>query len=643
MLFTRWVRNKPTIGFCDKPDCVRHAQELLAAMDSSASPCDNFYKFTCGSWRPKRMESSMIGRIYDESAEIAISEMESKADAVLPVAAEFYQTCADKRAQKESELAIFNSLKEDMGLTWPNRKRSAKIDPLTVLLNLTINWNFHMLFNLRAFPIYKGRPQTLYIRRGILSSWRPLELQTFTENVRRHLKQLSVTITKEEVENLFVVVRNISSSALNVPPGATNEVLIRLENFAKHMKTRTADTWKKLLNGFHKPDYSWNPESFVFVEDTRILLQFDSLLKEYQTREESLLEGFSWVYIQSMLWSVVGNHELLPPDGNADLMEKFKKSCLDNVQSFFGLVVSARHLYARYNDTVRKKLDTFYESVRGQAVTDVKAAGWIQDSIKEKVITKIQDMGFNAMPEESFFSKIALANLYRDFSTTSGSFMRNYISVARAYRQVIGHESFVSVYSKRLGGGAPSRYNYYYNIAFMSLGALEPPLFYLDGTLAIRYGAVGTLIAECMVRSFDKQGILVNDRGEQEPWWGSTTDYDKVVNCDMFRGTGKSGSDRDKAALFPLAPALSASFRAYRAAIQKIKGDPDQLRLKGLEDYSDDQVFFMTYCLMRCNTGGKEHMCNIPVRNTKMFATVFQCPPDSPMNPNPKNKCTVLD
>ncbi|XP_077540930.1 neprilysin-3-like [Haemaphysalis longicornis] len=539
MLFTRWVRNKPTIGFCDKPDCVRHAQELLAAMDSSASPCDNFYKFTCGSWRPKRMESSMIGRIYDESAEIAISEMESKADAVLPVAAEFYQTCADKRAQKESELAIFNSLKEDMG--------------------------------------------------------------------------------------------------------ATNEVLIRLENFAKHMKTRTADTWKKLLNGFHKPDYSWNPESFVFVEDTRILLQFDSLLKEYQTREESLLEGFSWVYIQSMLWSVVGNHELLPPDGNTDLMEKFKKSCLDNVQSFFGLVVSARHLYARYNDTVRKKLDTFYESVRGQAVTDVKAAGWIQDSIKEKVITKIQDMGFNAMPEESFFSKIALANLYRDFSTTSGSFMRNYISVARAYRQVIGHESFVSVYSKRLGGGAPSRYNYYYNIAFMSLGALEPPLFYLDGTLAIRYGAVGTLIAECMVRSFDKQGILVNDRGEQEPWWGSTADYDKVVNCDMFRGTGKSGSDRDKAALFPLAPALSASFRAYRAAIQKIKGDPDQLRLKGLEDYSDDQVFFMTYCLMRCNTGGKEHMCNIPVRNTKMFATVFQCPPDSPMNPNPKNKCTVLD
>ncbi|KAH9383689.1 hypothetical protein HPB48_025455 [Haemaphysalis longicornis] len=645
-LLLEWVQNKPVMLLCETPGCVRHAQELNTAMNTSTGPCDDFYKFVCGSWKPKRSEPSMIARTFDESADIAVSEMENPEDAVLPIAAQYYHSCVDERIETDSEIKIFKSFMADLGLAWPDRPGNGSLDPLEVLLNLSINWNFHMFFNLRAMPRYRGRRQTLYIRRGMLSNWPDTNLvvEGFKELVERHIEQLNVGPTAINYHELFDVVRDIIAAALSIPIGATEDVLFRLKDFDQHMNTRRSLQWETLLNKFHQPQYTWNLESIVFIEDTSILSKLDDLLKKYQTKIASLLAGFSWVYIRKNLLIVTGKPMLCLTGDAEQLRQKFKRECLSHVQSFFGVVVSARHLYARYNDTVRKRLNSFFESVRDQVVAEIDAARWIEVSVKQKVITKVRDIGFNAMPEQSFFSKVALNSLYSSFSRLSGSFVRNYINVARAYRQVIGHENFVSIYSKRLVARAPSRYNYYYNIAFMSLGTLEPPFLYLDGTSAMQYGSLGTLIAQCMVRSFDRHGVLVNHRGVRDSWWGPSRAYDRVVDCDLG-GTEHSSSNVSAgrhAALFPLAPALTASFDAYRKAVaKKTPDDQDELRLEGLEEYTDDQVFFMTYCLMSCANRGNGEVCNVPLRHTKRFATAFECPIGSPMNP--EKKCLVFE
>lgn len=60
-----------------------------------------------------------------------------------------------------------------------------------------------------------------------------------------------------------------------------------------------------------------------------------------------------------------------------------------------------------FNDTVRKVLDSFYESVCDRAVTDINGADRIEHSTKEKVITKMRDIDFNAVLKQSFCYKIA--------------------------------------------------------------------------------------------------------------------------------------------------------------------------------------------------------------------------------------------
>ncbi|KAH6921832.1 hypothetical protein HPB50_005377 [Hyalomma asiaticum] len=53
-----------------------------------------------------------------------------------------------------------------------------------------------------------------------------------------------------------------------------------------------------------------------------------------------------------------------------------------------------------------------------------------------------------------------------------------------------------------------------------------------------------------------------------------------------------------------------------------------------------DGLFFAFGCYYYCGEEGGEELCNVPLKHNAEFARVFECPPDSPMNP--ERKCPVL-
>ncbi|KAH6928666.1 hypothetical protein HPB50_018187 [Hyalomma asiaticum] len=560
----------------------------------------------------------------------APTELEGKAnESALPIAQHYYQSCTAKRSQDslQSEIQKFAQFKRDVGLLWPEewpKKSNSSVPPLKLLINLTLNWNINLLFNLHIMPGYKGRPRALFILRGVIdSSWAVYEYEKIKQSIEEHCHYLGAhaptpALLKVVLDGYLAVV----NATLSFKPDAREEEKTTL----KEIDERTAsarDKWKQYLNEVYS-DLDWRLEDVVLVQHPAILDKVGDLLES--TSEESLWVGIAWLFLRMNLWTIVGKPHLLFEGSAAEVEAKAKLACLTHVADTFGLVVSNGHLRARFQDDVRTLLSSVFEDIKAQYQKNFADAKWIDESVKTKASAKMSEsLDLDCMPSSQFFSNFTITAMYKDFPKVGGSFFDNFVNIINARLR--------DYLSKKLGDGhVATSYSYYYNSVYFAVGALEPPLFHLDNTFASTYGSLATLMAISVARAFDERGIAY-DKGEESPWWtAGHEEYEKRVKCDLKPGSSRSGSDNRATPLFLSVLALRTSYDAYRSAIARIKV-VDIYRLKGLEEYTDDQVFFMSYCLMTCAVDSNGDACNVPIRQSSKFATAFKCSEGAPMNP----------
>ncbi|KAH7937704.1 hypothetical protein HPB49_014836 [Dermacentor silvarum] len=616
-------------------------------MDESVKPCSDFYRFSCGSWKPVGRHRSVIDQIFAHSFAIAVQQLESNAnDSDLPIAQLYFQTCLAEHSDTslKEEVRKFAQFKRDLGLLWPEEwpeKSNVPMPPFKVLINMTINWNINMIFNVRAMAGYKGRPRALFIQPGLVNPKWSLEAAELDRSVKQHCEYLEVPApTPEQMEKLRDAYQAVVGATLGFKPDPRDETRTVLKDIDERTKSKK-DKWRLYLNEMFSPDFNWRPEDVVLVQHPTILKNINHLLESMG--EESLLLGIAWALLRMNLWTITGNARLRYKGTDIELAVRRRTACLAYVNAMFGLAISTRHLRARFQEEARLFLNTVFETVKSQYQREFADATWIDEAVKTKLRAKMSEsLDLNSLPGSAFFSNFTTGTLYKAFPKESaGSFFDNFVNIARAFRKKLASDEFITTFSKTLGDGhVATSYSYYYNSVYFAVGALEPPLFHVDGTFAITYGSLGTLLASSMARAFDEHGIKY-DKGEESLWWSSgRDDYNERFKCDLKTGGSRAGHEAAPTSpLFLAMLGLRTAFAAYRAAI-KVIHSVDIFRLKGLEAYTDDQVFFITYCHMTCALGSNGDDCNVPIRQSYKFATAFQCADDTPMNPS--KKCTFF-
>ncbi|XP_075553651.1 endothelin-converting enzyme 2-like [Dermacentor variabilis] len=642
-LLSRWL-HAPIVGTCTTPGCIEHAKALKDAMNSSVQPCSDFYSFSCGSWKPAGSQRSMIEQIFARSFDIAVQQLERKAsDSDLPIAQLYFQSCLAEHSDTslKEEVRKFAQFKRDLGLLWPEEwpeNSNVSVPPLKVLINLTVNWNVNLIFNIRAMPGYKGRPRALFIQQGLLNpKWALETADEMTRSVTKHLEYLEAPApTPEQLTQIRDAYLAVVNATLSFTPDARDEKRRTLKEIDERTEFKK-DKWLLYVNEMFFPDLAWRPEDVVLVQHSDILDNVEHLLESMD--DESLRLGIAWALLRMTLWTIVGKPRLRYEGTDVELAEKRKTACLAQVAAMFGLAISTRHLHVRFREQVRGYLESVFKNVKTQYQKGFAGATWIEDSVKTKLKAKMsEDLDLDSLPGSQFFSNFTIGQLYKDFPKSTESFFDNFINIAKAFRKKVNSDDFVTTFSKSLGDGhVATSYSYYYNSVHFAVGALEPPLFHAEGSFAITYGSLGTLLASSMARAFDDRGIMY-DKGEESPWWSSGGDaYKKRVECGLKAGASRPGQDAARSSpLWLLVLGLRTSYAAFREAV-KGERTVDVFRLEGLEKYSDDQVFFMTYCLMTCAVGSNGDDCNVPVRQSRKFAYAFKCADKTPMNP--KERC----
>ena len=181
---------------------------------------------------------------------------------------------------------------------------------------------------------------------------------------------------------------------------------------------------------------------------------------------------------------------------------------------------------------------------------------------------------------------------------------------------------------------------------------------------AMNYGAIGMVIGHEITHGFDSNGRKRDKKGRMIPWWTNETVDQFVQRADCFvrqyenfevpelvsKDTNHLNGTKTLGENIADNGGIREAFRAYQTYL-KLNGP--EFKLPGLEKYTSEQLFFISYAQIWCSNVTPESLKNQilngvhspgryrvrgPLSNSEDFAEHFNCP-QGPMNP--PDKCVI--
>ncbi|XP_065306797.1 neprilysin-2-like isoform X1 [Dermacentor albipictus] len=642
------LEDPPKEVLCATKDCTAFGLELSAAIDTAADPCHDFHRFVCGGWEdPKRRETTE-GRMAAAAAYLAIAEMETDGGRTSK-ATQFFHSCNTASAQREDNLREFAELRRSLGLSWPEQKPNGSVHPLDVMVDLAINWEMNFLFDLSAVSVREST--ALLFSRGRLDagweqsahySWVHYEYEDYA---RKYYDILGVSDGQVDIEsaNLLKLEKAILNAKVAFLYDAPRQSWFKLSDLDSHTKTASAALWLGFLTK-HDKQFTWTADSAVITEDVKIFRSIDKLMKDFDN--DQLIIGLSWMFIQTHLWAVYGEPSIRFHGTPDALSAVRRRGCMEYVDSRLGLLSLSQTISEHYGFSEnRLHVISFLYRLKQNVKRLVNNLTWMDEDSKRMAYRKLERMTSVLMPDDSFFERGKRDKLYSVFPNMAGNtFVTNIVKASEIYRGLRNHEHFADVYSVRVHPRyGRETYLYLPNLMKLAVLNLHPPLFFQNATFAIIYGGLGSFVARQMAKSLDDVGVTVDDAGQSGIWLSpnAAAVHAEKVACNV-RASSYGGEWRPMR-LFPAVAGLEIAYRSYMAAVAADYRALGVFRVHHLEAFTDDQVFFLTYCYALCSkrpqTMGDE--CNVPLKNSKRFAAAFRCPENSRMNP--RVKCTFFD
>ncbi|KAL1486199.1 hypothetical protein MTO96_047059 [Rhipicephalus appendiculatus] len=154
------------------------------------------------------------------------------------------------------------------------------------------------------------------------------------------------------------------------------------------------------------------------------------------------------------------------------------------------------------------------------------------------------------------------------------------------------------------------------------------PIYDEQTSAGLRYGAIGSLVSEALFEGFydtrDKLSPVQRER------------LNSARAC-IERLIFKVDTVENMEEAFLLFGGSASLWSAYRSEVYL-----QDRRLPGLEEYSEDMLFFISFCFIQCGGSAmpRDTLCNIPLKSFSHFAEAFTCPLGSAMNLG--NRCAYI-
>ncbi|KXX83302.1 Membrane metallo-endopeptidase-like 1 [Madurella mycetomatis] len=412
----------------------------------------------------------------------------------------------------------------------------------------------------------------------------------------------------------------------------------------------------KLVTALAGPE---RPITEVYVQQPAVFVE----LAEVITRQpKTVLQ--SWIVWKAInaLRSFIDDPELeaIMPKSKTGLPQSVV--CMMTVSESLQHAVDNIFVTVAYPEMAMKSTDEMTTHIRETYKQRIQELDWMSDESKTRAIKKVDNMlqhiGYQkSNPDVS--SAESVATYYQDLNVTD-SYFANQVAAMRknTLRQ---YAMAATVVPDRNDWHKPaSMVNCYYdpndNAMFIHAGFSQLPYYHPQLPDYATYGALGSVIGHEISHGFDNQGRLMNEDGEQKPWWDNATvaAYEERAQCfvdqysnfqvDVPGGKVNVNGLQTLGENIADAGGLSVAFDTW-ADQRKAKPDVWNQHLPGLEQFTLEQLFFIFYANVWCDSttprglenqveNGKHSPSRVRIRgltrNSRAFREAFSCPVRQP-------------
>ncbi|KAH7966178.1 hypothetical protein HPB49_014141 [Dermacentor silvarum] len=609
---------------------------LREAIDSDAKPCDNFYRFACGSWYRNHPHISSRAESFRYFIATAVTRMrnakaEKAGEKPIDKAVRFLNAClatAEDTAANELKAVL-----AEAGLTWPDRSDGANF----------ISALFFMARRL-ALPVFFG----VDLLDGGASGRRTLTfpLDFVFQSILRRLKEHVISL--QVVSYLRLAYDSLAVNGFD--DARFSEILVGLVNMT--------DVFEVYLNSTDKEETLGGSTSLLRIAPLVPEEKWNALLKKYF--EALISEVDNVVVFDSRSFAAILN--LLKTRGEDRAKDILGCLCVHAAlfytkaevrESFFGspeeaMAQQERHCFRDVYGLFRPAVVRFLLKGAEEALADVsQLALRVGDEFRKSLRSGVplQDQPYPYSEVTSFGKVFALLetskpgsflDLHEAYPNVTSRPLQNRVNFAErlARRSDFGIDESVDVARRPAKVAADHLREWEGDVGISYLGFRLAPyhLFFPWFSAsahhrAALYAGIGARLAAALYFNY----------AERRP-------FGRNVLLDGHRCLASNQEGLDA----PLALELQAgvagvgvAWRAYENMRRNITTEPETPSTEeGFGAIAGPRAFFAFGCHLFCGEEDGEKMCNVPLRHNADFARVFECKNVSLMNP--EKKCDMF-
>lgn len=405
----------------------------------------------------------------------------------------------------------------------------------------------------------------------------------------------------------------------------------------------------------------------LIVGSPSYMKALSAILKK--TSRETVSYFFQWKLIQAFAGSVEDDkitplhrlsNELSGKDPQAK-EERWRK-CVRSLDEGLAWSLSRFYVLDSFPEESKKLGDQIVSDIKERFVFTLDQTSWMSPEVRKLGIQKvgniIQKIGFPTQ-SPNVLDPEDVKNYYNKLEISEGSFFENELAVAKFDLKNEWSKLGQPTDRYEWGMSAPTVNAYYSppgNEIVFPAGIMQAPVFYgSSAPLYLAYGAFGAVSGHELSHAFDSSGRHYDETGNYTDWWDDKTveAFEERAQCfvdqySKFTVEGPGGRVLNVNGRLTLgeniadAGGLTASFHAWK---KHDEAKPD-LHLPGLDKFTKEQLFFISYSNWWCGKTTKEAaekaIFSDPhspkkariiktMENSREFKEAFQCPQKEPV------------